>query len=177
MSNSNENSNDANPPESREQIPSDSPGTKESGEKPSQRDLDYAAIHDLSEQMATLATDIEDEAEQRAELDGATDDGLSPVYMAGNFRFVTPCHSADVGLRASKICPACRGNLDKPVDTAIPLVCGHYAVVTFASGDRVTPCPTCGEPSIVRAEQVIITRYFAREMTHVEQLRFMGLQT
>lgn len=117
------------------------------------------------------------EANNRAELDGQTEDGLSAIYLTGNYRFVTPCHTAAEGLRASKICAACKGNLDKPVETAIPLVCGHFAVVIHSTGDRVTPCPTCGIPSVVRAEQVITTRYIAREMQHAEQLQFLGLQT
>lgn len=168
MSNSNENPNDANSRGERESVPADfdcpdvAPIESFDGNVEAPLPVDFGAMAN---------------ADERGRLDGYTNDGLSAVFLSGSYRFVTPCHTAEVGLRASKICPACHGNLDKPVETAQPLPCGHYAVVTHATGDRVTPCPTCGTPALVRAEQVIVTRYLAREMTQPEQLRLMGMQT
>jgi hypothetical protein len=115
-------------------------------------------------------TDALVSADARANLDGATADGQSAVYLTGAFRFITPCHAAERGLRASRICKTCSGDLRQPVETAHALPCGHFTTMEHAYGDRKTDCPVCGESCVVRAEQVLVTRYISRPLPIAEQI-------
>jgi hypothetical protein len=190
MSNSNENSNDSDTRSEREPLP-ETEGTSSGNDAPesSERDLNGSGLPgdrnpltmpelgmtdlgyvEIADFDCPENAPLEAEAAARADVDGATDDGLSPVYLDGVHRFVTPCHVSVKGLRASQVCATCYGDLRKPVDTAVSLPCGHWTTVQHSSGDRKTFCTNCGEWSLVRAEKVIVTRFFSRPLPVAEQI-------
>lgn len=92
---------------------------------------------------------------------GSIAERTTPILLDGIHQLVTPCHAFREGLRASKICRTCGGDLDEPVETAQALVCGHWTTVMHTQGDRKITCSVCGAESIVRAERVLVTRYFS----------------
>jgi hypothetical protein len=114
-------------------------------------------------------------ADSRGELEGSTEDGKSPIYLEGRFRFVTPCHVSKVGLRASQICASCFGDLKQPVETAVMLSCGHWTTATFGQGERRHMCavPGCEAWTLIKAERVAITRYDVRPLAVFEQGEFL----
>lgn len=96
---------------------------------------------------------------------------VSPILLDGIHQLVTPCHTYKVGLRASQMCATCSGDLSSPVETATTLICGHWITVTHTQGDRRITCAVCEIVSLIRAERVIVTRYFARPETVSEQFQ------
>jgi hypothetical protein len=164
MPDNSENSNDTNPPSTRESLPLSTSQAGEDGGEPSERDLAQEERADRLDSFLSLGAD------SRVELEGSTEDGKSAIYVEGRFRFVTPCHVSKEGLRASQICVTCFGDLKRPVETATMLSCGHWSTADFASGERRHLCGVCGEWSVIRAERVAITRYDVRPLSVSEQL-------
>jgi hypothetical protein len=195
MPDNSENPNDINPPSTRESLPLSASQAGEDGGESTERDLavydayamdaegytppaadigDFPVNHISDELPASVITRMREEralsADSRAELEGSTEDGMSAVYVEGRYRFVTPCHVAKEGLRATQICVTCFGDLKRPVETATMLSCGHWSTADFASGERRHLCGVCGEWSVIKAERVAITRYNVRPLSVSEQL-------
>lgn len=158
-------------PQQGEAIPSDSePGSKDGGEPTARNLAPWEYYDDGYDDGYVPPTIPEFAAQSRVALEGATEDGQSPVFIQGEFRFVTPCHVPGEGLRASNICPVCFGDLKRPVATATTLACGHWTSVDFSQGERRIQCqvPGCEEWSVLTAERVIVTRYTFRPLPGVE---------